>query len=57
VNFIFEPCSLENNLDRCSFLKAIVDFKLDQLPLGKENYLMLGQTYSISLDIEVLLQV
>ncbi len=56
VDFVFEPCGDSEatvSPSRCSDLTATVAFQLDKLPLGKENYLMLGQTYSISIDLEM----
>ena len=39
--------------ERCSFLEATVDFQEEKKPVGQENYLLPGQTYTISLDLEL----
>ena len=53
VNFQFEPCPIESDRERCSFLKATVDFSQDDRDLNQENYLSLGHSYTISLDLEL----
>ena len=47
VNFQFDPCPIESDKERCSFLKASVDIPQD------DHSLTLGNSYSISLDLEL----
>jgi len=47
VNFQFDPCPIESDKERCSFLKASVEIPQD------DHSLTLGQSYSISLDLEL----
>jgi len=54
VNFQFDPCPIEYDRERCSFLKASVDFPIDDRTRSHENDLtLLGHSYSISLDLEL----
>lgn len=54
VNFKFDPCPMDavTEKDRCSFLRAIVDFPLDK-QVSNEHYLLPGNVYQISLDLEL----
>ena len=47
VNFAFEPCPLDSDKDRCSFLEATVDFEKNEI------LLLSDQMYSISLDMTI----
>lgn len=57
VKFTFDPCPIDNaglgmDKDRCSFLHATVDFPLDK-QVSNEHYLLPGNVYEISLDLEL----
>merc|ERR1719270_1035388 len=53
VNFQFDPCPIEFDRERCSFLKATVDFSQDDHDKNHENDLLKGNSYSISLDLDL----
>lgn len=53
VNFVFDPCPIDSEKERCSFLSATIDFQSLDHHKNNENYLMADQIYSISLDLEL----
>ena len=54
VNFQFDPCPIESEKERCSFLKASVEIPQEDHHFHQQkNDLTLGHSYSISLDLEL----
>jgi len=53
VNFQFDPCPIESDKERCSFLKATVEIPQDDHSNHQKNDLTLGHSYSISLDLDL----
>ena len=47
VNFQFDPCPIEFDRERCSFLKATVDFSQDDHDKNHENDLLKGKDTKI----------